>query len=299
MDFKKSLDIKCDLVNSELIKILDKRFGDNREESVLYKSCRHALLAGGKRIRPALVLNACEICGGEVLDALYAAVAMEYIHTYSLIHDDLPAMDNADLRRGKPTIHTIYNDGIAVLAGDTLLTEAFAILAKGPENKKLDASVYLDVIRVIAEGAGVNGMVSGQELDLQSEGKQIDFETLKKLHYQKTAAMIRASLTAGAMLGGGSKEQVEKLYKYGEKIGLAFQIKDDLLDIEGSPEEIGKTTGGDQTNEKATYPALIGLSESKQEMMRLVDEATGLLESFGDDGWFLRHLAVMIAERTK
>jgi len=299
MDFKKALNSKRDLVNLAIEKTLDERFGEGREESVLYKSCKHALSAGGKRIRPALILNACEICGGKVEDAMYAAVAMEFIHTYSLIHDDLPAMDNADKRRGQPTIHTIYNDGIAVLAGDTLLTEAFAVLAKGPEVRKLKAETYLDVVAVVAAGAGVDGMVSGQELDLESEGKQIDLPTLQKLHYQKTAAMIKASLKAGALLGGADTNQAERLADYGDKIGLAFQIKDDLLDIEGDPIEMGKNTGGDENLNKATYPALIGLEKSREEMMSLINGAIDLLEPFGDDGWFLRHLAVLIAERSK
>ncbi len=283
-------------IDAALVDALDRRFGVERDGSVLYKAARHALLSGGKRLRPLLIVKTCELFHDDPSRALYAAVAMEFIHTYSLIHDDLPAMDDAALRRGHPTVHTLYGDGMAVLAGDALLTEALVLLAEGPENGDVSATVLLEVLRLMAEAAGVRGMVYGQEMDLRGEGRRISLDELKKLHRHKTGALLRASVDVGALLGGADAADRERLVRYGEAIGLAFQIRDDLLDIEGDPVLLGKD-GSDLKNEKSTYPALLGLEGSRKAMHNLIDEAVNLLEPFGEQAVFLSDLARYIGAR--
>ena len=255
----------------------------------LYESMRYSLSAGGKRIRPILSIASCEAVGGMTEDVIPAAIAIEMIHTYSLIHDDLPAMDNDDLRRGKPTNHKVFGEATAILAGDGLLTLAFSILS-GVSNS-------MKIIHEIALAAGPEGMVGGQQLDIENEGKNIDVKALEELHRRKTGALILAAVRSGGIAGGAAETQLSALTDYGMKIGLAFQIADDILDLEGDVEYIGKSPGKDVKQNKNTYPALLGLAESKIVARNLVDEALEALESFDEKAVPLRMIAEYIIDR--
>ncbi len=289
----------------------------------LYESMRYSLSAGGKRIRPILSIASCEAVGGMTEDVIPAAIAIEMIHTYSLIHDDLPAMDNDDLRRGKPTNHKVFGEAAAILAGDGLLTMAFAILSdtKDDENHPSPYSSplrgegqgegvtrlfssetrhidrRLRIIHEIALAAGPEGMVGGQQLDIENEGKNIDVKALEELHRRKTGALILAAVRSGGIAGGAAEAQLSALTDYGMKIGLAFQIADDILDLEGDVEYIGKSPGKDVKQNKNTYPALLGLAESKIVARNLVDEALEALESFDEKAVPLRMIAEYIVDR--
>ncbi|MZP28447.1 geranyl transferase [Heliobacterium undosum] len=258
---------------------------------VIHKAMRYSLFAGGKRLRPVLVLAGCRAVGGDEDAVMAAACALEMIHTYSLIHDDLPAMDDDDLRRGMPTNHVVFGEATAILAGDGLLTRAFGVLAEEGLRSGQSPALVLQVIAELAEAAGSLGMIGGQVVDMESENKQIDFATMEYIHAHKTGALIRASLRIGALLGGGSPEQVEALSRYGDHLGLAFQITDDLLDIQGDPEKIGKPVGSDEKNNKATYPALLGLEKARQEAERVVQAALDSLDGFDEKAELLRELA--------
>lgn len=264
----------------------------------LHEAMRYSVFAGGKRLRPVLIIAACEAVGGDPRQVLHAACAMEMIHTYSLIHDDLPAMDDDDFRRGRPTNHKVYGEANAILAGDALLTEAFRLLADPEANRGIDPAVALRVIETIARCAGSQGMVGGQVVDMESEGKPIDFATLQYIHTRKTGALFLASIQAGAWLGGGGEDQVAALTRYGETAGLAFQIADDILDIVGDQAEIGKDVGSDQARGKATYPALLGLSEARRRAEELRDLAIAALEPLGTNAEPLRAIARYIVDRT-
>jgi geranylgeranyl diphosphate synthase type II len=266
---------------------------------VISKAMTYSLFAGGKRLRPVLVMASASVVGGREEDVLPVACALECIHTYSLIHDDLPAMDDDDLRRGKPTNHKVFGEAIALLAGDGLLTEAFRLMADVSLSERNSVPVLLEVIRTVAEAAGSRGMVGGQVADILSEGKKVDFPVVEYIHHHKTGALIRASVLAGALLGGGSRQQVETLGRYGEKIGLAFQISDDILDVEGDKKTMGKATGSDDKKGKATYPALLGLGQAKDMQAKLIDEAVDLLEQFGERAEPLRLIGRYIIERKK
>jgi len=266
-------------------------------DSILTESVKYSLLAGGKRLRPAFVFAAAEAVGGNRMVALPFAAAIEMIHTYSLIHDDLPAMDNDDLRRGKPANHIVFGEGAAILAGDALLTDAFALMA-APETAALASpATVLRAIFEIARAAGISGMVGGQSLDLQNEGRKIDLQALELMHSKKTGALIRASTVVGALAGGGSAERVESLSKYGDMVGLAFQIADDILDVEGAEEKLGKPVGSDNNRCKASYPALMGMAEAKKKALSLKESATALIEPFGQKGEPLKALAAHSVER--
>lgn len=254
----------------------------------LLASMRYSLFAGGKRLRPALALGACEIACGEYLPAIPAACALEMIHTYSLIHDDLPAMDDDDLRRGQPTNHKKYGEAMAILAGDGLLTMAFDVAAQ-TDNAQ--------VVREIAQAAGIVGMVGGQVLDMESEGKHADLSTLQRIHRAKTGALIRGAVRAGALCGGVDDQQLSSLTVYGEAIGLAFQIADDILDVVGDEAAIGKPVGSDAGRDKSTYPALLGLDESRALARQAVDDALAALAPFGEAADPFRELATFIIER--
>jgi geranylgeranyl diphosphate synthase type II len=262
----------------------------------IHEAMRYSVFAGGKRLRPILTLLACEAVGGSAEDAMPAAAALEMIHTYSLIHDDLPAMDDDDYRRGRPTCHRVYGEAIAILAGDALLTHAFQVLAD-PGPTRLLPEWRLRVIAEIAEAAGSFGMVGGQAVDILSEGREIDRPTLLYLHNHKTGALIRASVRAGAIAGGATEEQLQALTRYGERVGLAFQIVDDILDIEGASAEMGKTAGSDLRRKKATYPAVLGLEESRRDAARLLDEARDVLQPLGEKGATLAALADFVGRR--
>lgn len=261
----------------------------------IYRAMRYSVQSGGKRLRPILTLAACEAVGGDPDVAMPVACSIEFIHAFSLIHDDLPALDNDDFRRGKPTTHKVFGEAMAILAGDALLTLAFETIAGRTEG--VSANVVVDITRRVASATGVGGMITGQVVDMLSEGKEIDPGTLEFLHRNKTGALIKVSLVSGGMLGGGTEDQIASLGLYGEKIGLAFQIADDILDIEGDQEKIGKPVGSDLRNEKTTYPSLYGMKKSKELAHQAVDDAIDALRDFDDHAAPLRALARYIIER--
>lgn len=295
MDLKQYLKDRCQLVDAALDKYLPK---ESELPAVLHKAMRYSIFAGGKRVRPILLLAACEAVGGDIEKAIPAACAMEMIHTYSLIHDDLPAMDNDDFRRGRPTSHKVFGEATAILAGDALLTEAFILLSNPETAASVEPARLLLVMNEIGRCAGSRGMIGGQVVDMDSEGKpEIDFATVEYIHTHKTGALIKASIRAGALLGGADEAGETALVKYGEAVGLAFQIADDILDIEGTTEEIGKDAGSDLERGKATYPAVIGLTESKKRAAELVDVALEALSGFDDKADPLREIAAYIVKR--
>lgn len=265
--------------------------------SILHESVIYSLTAGGKRLRPILCLSSYETCGG-TQDITAYATAIEFIHTYSLIHDDLPSMDNDDLRRGKPTNHKVFGEAIAILAGDGLLTEAFRILSN-PNYADVNPLSLLKVISEIAYSAGVYGMVGGQAYDLISEGKEPDKEIVEFIHLNKTAKLISASVKSGAILADASDEQIMRMENYGLSIGLAFQIVDDILDIEGTTEQLGKPKGSDEKKGKMTYPRVYGIKKSKQKAKELIDNALKAIEDFDQKAEPLREIARYIVKRRK
>jgi geranylgeranyl diphosphate synthase, type II len=269
--------------------------GANKPPQRLNQAIRHSLIDGGKRLRPILVLASAQAVGGEMEKLLPFACALECIHTYSLIHDDLPAMDNDDLRRGRPTCHKQFDDATAILAGDGLLTLAFELAARPIEG--VSPSDSLAMVVQLAQDAGIHGMVGGQMMDMEAEDKEVELAELQYIHIHKTGALIRSSCLAGAQLGGGDKGQIKKLKRYGEAIGLAFQITDDILDVVGDSQLMGKTTGQDQHHAKATYPALMGLSQAREEAENLIQEALHSLEDFSESAEPLRALARYITDR--
>jgi geranylgeranyl diphosphate synthase type II len=257
---------------------------------------RYSLLAGGKRLRPVLVLASCEAVGGKVDAAMGLACAVEMIHTYSLIHDDLPCMDDDDMRRGRPTNHKVYGEAIATLAGDALLTDAFKVLALSADRGASPAPV-LETVAELATAAGSSGMVAGQVIDLLGEGKSKTVEELEELHGKKTGALFLASVRGGARLGGASGAQIESLDAYARALGLAFQVVDDLLDVQGTPEQMGKRTQKDFERGKATYPAILGVERSMDLARELERRAHRALNGFGDRADALRHIATFVVER--
>ena len=271
--------------------------GDKNEPPVIFQAVRYSLLAGGKRIRPILCMAAAEAVAGDAEAVLPAACALEMIHTYSLIHDDLPAMDNDDYRRGKPTSHKVFGEDIAILAGDALLTEAFRLLTNREGMPGMPPDRLLDVAREIAEAAGYRGMVGGQVQDIRAEGEAVGLETLYAIHRRKTGALLRVSIRAGAILAGAGEEALAGLSDYGGKIGLAFQIADDILNVEGDPLLLGKGTGSDAARGKVTFPALMGIEASRARAAELVMEAISSLASFDDGAAPLRAIARYILER--
>jgi len=260
----------------------------------LHKAMRYSVFAGGKRLRPVLVAAGAEAVGGTLETVMPAACAVEMIHTYSLIHDDLPAMDNDDFRRGVPTNHKVFGEAIAILAGDALLTLAFRLLG---DSAGADARRLRDVFVEVADAAGSAGMVGGQVADIECEGKRVDAVTVDYIHSHKTAALIRASIRSGALLAGATPPQLEALRVAGNALGLAFQIMDDILDITATSEELGKTAGKDQAQQKATYPAVHGLEPSRRRAQALVADAHAALEPFGPRALPLRALGTFIIER--
>lgn len=263
----------------------------------IYEAMRYSLLAGGKRLRPILCLATCEMMGGTIEMAMPTACAVEMIHTMSLIHDDLPAMDNDDYRRGKLTNHKVYGEDVAILAGDGLLALAFESVAiKTPQSVKRE--VVLQVIARLGRALGAGGLVGGQVVDLESEGKSdISLETLNFIHKHKTAALLEACVVCGGLIANASPEDVQRLTRYAQNIGLAFQIIDDILDITSTQEQLGKTAGKDQKAQKVTYPSLWGLEESRSKAQELVKEACVELEPFGDRAKPLQAIAHFITSR--
>ena len=247
------------------------------QPATLHKAMRYSIFAGGKRIRPLLCLESAKACGGDEDDALNAACALEALHTYTLIHDDLPCMDNDDMRRGRPTNHKVFGEGVAVLAGDALLTEAFAILSRVPSNERYTVGDY---VAEFAYRTGSLNLVGGQVLDLEGEGRELSVDELRAIHNGKTSALIMASTRLGGMVAGCTQEQLDALTAYGRDLGLAFQIIDDILDVTSSPEVLGKSIGKDAAEHKATYPALVGMEQARREARDLTASARAALEVF-------------------
>ncbi len=294
MDIKIYLKKKKELVDKSLEKLVPqaKTFPPS-----IHEAMRYSLFAGGKRVRPILAIAAAESLGAKTADLLPIAGALELIHTYSLIHDDLPAMDDDDFRRGQPTCHKKFGEAIAILAGDGLLTMAFETLSDPRRLKAVPAARLLPIIREIAFASGAFGMVGGQVVDMESEGREIDFPTLEYIHTRKTGALMRASVRVGALYAKAGKRQLLALTHYGEMVGLAFQIADDILDITGKQEEIGKDVGSDIKKGKKTFPAFYGLEESRRRAGEVADRAVQALAGFGRKADPLRELAKYIVQR--
>jgi geranylgeranyl diphosphate synthase, type II len=281
--------------------IIDRAIAQSVEDGAgpaarLHEAMRYSLLAGGKRLRPLLVLASCEAVGGRLEAAMGLACAIEMIHTYSLIHDDLPCMDDDDLRRGRPTNHKVYGEAIATLAGDALLTDAFRVLALSAGRSAAPALV-LDTIAELAAAAGSSGMVAGQAIDLLGEGKSKTVEELEQLHAMKTGALFLAAVRGGARLGGAGSAQIESLDAYARALGLAFQVVDDLLDVQGTPEQMGKRTQKDFQRGKATYPAILGVERSFELARELETRAHRAIAGFGGSADPLRQIATFVVER--
>ena len=262
----------------------------------LSRAIRYSLFAGGKRLRPIVVLASAEAVGGSLADALPAAAAFEMIHTYSLIHDDLPAMDNDSIRRGKPTLHIAFDEALAVLAGDALQSLAFQILSE--ESSSVSPDRRLVCLTLLSKASGATGMVGGQVEDLEAEGKVVTGTTLESIHRHKTGALLQAAASAGAVIGGGNKKQVAQLTRYGANIGLAFQIIDDILDVTGTTKSLGKSAGKDAKTGKATYPKIYGIPKSKKRAQALVASALLELEEFNEAAAPLSKLAERVLNRT-
>jgi len=269
------------------------------QTDLISESMRYSLMAGGKRVRPVLCLAACEMFGGSEEVAMPTAVALEQIHTMSLIHDDLPSMDNDDLRRGKPTNHVVYGEDIAILAGDALLSTSFQLVAQNTPQDKVDPARILDVVTRLGRSVGAKGLAGGQVMDLICEGKgdDVTIDDLRWIHTHKTAALLDVAVSSGAILGGATPEEVKLCEKFALNIGLAFQVADDILDCTQSTEELGKTAGKDDAVDKTTYPKLLGMDGARAEAERLVTEAKAALEPFGDRATPLLALADYIINR--
>lgn len=265
------------------------------EIPVIYEAMKYSLLAGGKRLRPILAIMTCNLFDGDINELMPFACSIEMIHTYSLIHDDLPAMDNDDYRRGKLTNHKVFGEGFAILAGDALLNKAFELmhqaLIENPKLGNIKAAAY------ISKASGTQGMIGGQCIDLYYENKVIELDVLNAMHDKKTGAMIRASLVAGALISGAKEEDIQRLEKFGQLIGLAFQISDDILDVEGSTEKLGKKTGSDANNNKSTFVSYYGLEKSKEMAKDIIEEAQNIIDYYGDKGLLLKELSNYIIER--
>ena len=294
MNIKAEIKERMEEVDRHLDRLLPK---ETEYPDIIFKAMRYSVFAGGKRLRPILVLETCKMLGGDVEEAMDYACALEMIHTYSLIHDDLPALDNDNFRRGRLTNHRAFGENIAILAGDALLSHAFEVMANAAVKKS--SLRGMKAMQAIAHGAGVFGMVAGQVVDVINDGKKVDEATLDFIHKKKTAAMIEGAFLAGAHLGGADEGALEILQSAAEKIGLAFQIQDDILDVTGTMEELGKPIHSDERNEKNTYVSLYGIEASEAAVQRLSDEAVALLEQFGARSAFLVALTNTLIKRRK
>jgi len=288
------LEERCRLVDRTLRQVLSPHEAPPR---TLDKAMRYSLFSGGKRIRPILALASGEAVGGPIARVLPFACALEMIHSYSLVHDDLPAMDDDDLRRGKPTNHVVFGEGMAILAGDGLLTEAFRVMAEGALQRGLDRNAALHAIREVAAGAGAAGMVGGQVADLEAESKKPTRTLVEYIHTRKTAALLRAAVRVGALVGGARRGQFTRLDRYGAAVGLAFQVADDILDVEGGTEKTGKRAGRDAELHKVTYPAAVGMDKAKRRARALLDEALDAVKPLGPPAEPLRQIARFVVER--
>ncbi len=293
MEFKQVLKEKIGYIGKLLNEYMPKEEG---YQKTIMEAMNYSLKAGGKRLRPILTLESCKAVGGMEEDAIPFAVAVEMIHTYSLIHDDLPALDNDDLRRGKPTNHKIFGDAMATLAGDALLNYAFEVMLSSSIDKD-NPNKYLKAINEIATHAGIYGMIGGQVVDIESENKVIEKEKLDFIHLNKTAAMIVGCMRAGAIIGGASEDELQRITKYGKNIGLSFQIVDDILDITGDEKTLGKPIGSDIENHKSTYPSLLGLEKSREIAKELISDGKTSIEGLPSEVEFLHQLADYIVSR--
>lgn len=293
MEFKDVLKEKINYIETLLNEYMPKEEG---YQQTIMKAMNYSLKAGGKRLRPILTLESCKIVGGKEEDAIPFAMAIEMIHTYSLIHDDLPALDNDDLRRGKPTNHKVFGDGMATLAGDALLNYAFEIMLSSSIDKE-DSNKYLKAMNEIAKHAGIYGMIGGQVVDVESENKIIDKDKLDFIHLNKTAAIIVGCMRAGAIIGAATQDQLERITRYGKNIGLSFQIVDDILDITGDEEKLGKNIGSDVENHKSTYPSLLGIEKSREIAIKLIEDGKASIEGLSSDINFLNQLGDYIISR--
>ena len=291
--FKELWQRRVELIEADLLKEL--RRTRSLDENLM-RAMEYSLMAGGKRLRPILLMSAADAIDASGEKFITVADALEMIHTYSLIHDDLPAMDNDDYRRGKLTNHKVFGEATAILAGDALLTLAFEVVLR---QKDVPPETLLTVLKEISTAAGVAGMVGGQAIDLRSEGVQIDLATLKLMHLGKTGALFKAAIRSGAILAGATHEQLESLTRYAENFGLAFQITDDILDVTGDEKLLGKPTGSDAKNHKSTYVSLTSLDEAKRLAQAAVAEALDALKAFGSEADFLRELVEYLIARKK
>ena len=291
MDFKSDMQARIQEIEAALQTYIPKQ---EAFPPVIFEAMGYSLFAGGKRLRPMMVLAACEAVGGKKEMAMPFACALEMIHTYSLIHDDLPAMDNDDYRRGRLTNHKVFGEAMAVLAGDGLLTLAFEVML---EQKNVDPRVLIETVREMAMCAGNFGMVGGQGLDLENEGKSISAEELRKMHAGKTGALFIAAVRGGAHLAGANEQELLALTKFADLLGLAFQITDDILDVEGTTEDLGKPAGSDEKNHKSTYVSLYGLEAAKALAEKTVAEALECLEMFGENAEALREITRLMCSR--
>ena len=291
MDLKAYLQSRQKRIESALDRYLPK---EKARPATIHRAMRYSLFAGGKRLRPILCLSAAEACGGSIEAALPLACAMECIHTYSLVHDDLPSMDNDDFRRGRPTCHKVFGDGVAVLAGDALLTVAFEIIARATPPRRYTMPILL---REVAVAAGSRKLIAGQVADLEAEGKKSNRADLRYIHENKTAAILTTSVRLGAMSANADAKMLSAITRFGRALGLAFQVIDDILDVTQTTEKLGKSAGKDVAAQKATYPAVIGLDKSRAEAKRLTRNAHDALSVFGEKARTLRALANYLLER--
>lgn len=291
--FKEKLREKQQLVEKELHRILD----IEEKPEIIYEAMRYSVFAGGKRLRPVLCLSSCELLGGDIKKALPVACAIELIHTYSLIHDDLPAMDNDDLRRGKPTNHKVYGEAIAILAGDGLLNLGYEVLVRHALEHPEDYERILKATNEIATASGCKGIIGGQVVDILSQNTELTHEELKFIHEHKTAALIEASVCAGAYIAGATEEDIHALREYARLIGFAFQIKDDILDVIGEEEKLGKKVGSDKEKGKFTFVNIFELEKSQEMVVELTQNAVKILDRFGEKALFLKELSNYLIER--
>jgi geranylgeranyl diphosphate synthase type II len=291
MNLKSYLAARAAKVDAAMDQFLPKA---KERPATIHEAMRYAVFAGGKRLRPVLCLAAAEACGGKIPKALAPACAVELMHTYSLVHDDLPAMDDDDLRRGRPTCHKVYGEGMAVLCGDALLTEAFIVLTQTPATKRYGAREY---VAELARCGGSKQLIGGQVMDLEGESKKLGKRELVRIHEAKTAALLTTSLRLGAMTANASPTQLAALTNFGYHLGLAFQVIDDILDVTQSTEVLGKTAGKDQAVEKTTYPSVIGLNASRKEATKLTKAAMEALKPLGKNGKRLEEIASYMLER--
>jgi len=291
MDLKAYLTARATEVDAAMDAFLPKA---KERPATIHAAMRYAVFAGGKRLRPVLCLAAAEACGGEVSNALAPACALELMHTYSLVHDDLPAMDDDDLRRGRPTCHKVYGEAIGVLCGDALLTEAFIVLARTPASKRYGAREY---ITELAGTGGSRKLIGGQVMDLEGEGKALTKRDLIRIHEAKTAALLTSALRLGAMTANATPAKLEALSIFGYNLGLAFQVIDDILDVTQSTEVLGKTAGKDAAVEKSTYPSVMGLDQSREEAAKLTKTAMDALKPFGEKAVRLEEIAGYLLKR--